>query len=403
MMRNSPTETAFLPDVATRANTGSIRHEIRACSTHADFLKLRPSWEAVCTACPATLEFAYCELAAAKAFARGAAVSVALVYDGAALVALWPLCIAREGACRVARALGCGSNEEYGGPLVSDRGDRRFYDAAVDALRSVDADVLEIRFVESGGPLHEALSRAPLSWVLRALPERWRLLSGYAMELSRFPTFDAFIATRPDSLRRPLRRLARRLSEDGAVEYGWCKGVDDARAVLTWLFATKRHWVLSRGLDAPYLMNDDVRDFFIELAGRTDLVATPLVSFVKLDGVPIAASVNLTGPRRLEYFITTYDEAYAARSVGNLLVDSMARWALANGRDFDFRPYFSSYKERWSNHKSWYESHFVILTWRGRLVEFPLAAEQLRRVLRRAREFAIDPLRAKLRALTSAR
>ncbi|MEM5314954.1 GNAT family N-acetyltransferase [Paraburkholderia sp. JHI869] len=263
--------------------------------------------------------------------------------------------------------------------------------------------MLEIRFVECKGLLHEALLRAPQSWVLRSLPERWRLLSGYAMELSRFPTFDAFIATRPDSLRRPLRRLARRLSEDGAVEYGWCQDASDARAVLTWLFERKRNWVLARGLDAPYLMNDDVRDFFIDLAERTDLAATPLVSFVKLDGVPIAAAVNLVGPRKLEYFITTYDEAYAARSVGNLLVDSMARWALENGRDFDFRPYFSSYKERWSNHKGWYESHFVVLTWRGRLAEFPLAGEQLRRVLRRAREFAIDPLRAKVHALTSAR
>ncbi|QGZ59515.1 GNAT family N-acetyltransferase [Paraburkholderia acidiphila] len=286
---------------------------------------------------------------------------------------------------------------------MADSGETSVYDAAVEALRSVDADLLEIRFVESGGPLHAALSCASQSWVLRALPERWRLLSGYCMELSRFPTFDAFLATRPDSLRRPLWRLARRLSEDGAVEYGWCQDASDARAVLTWLFEKKRNWVLARGLDAPYLMHDDVRDFFIELAGRTNLVTTPLVSFVKLDGVAIAASVNLVGPRRLEYFITTYDEAYAARSVGNLLVDSMARWALANGRDFDFRPYFSSYKERWSNRKGWYESHFIVLTWRGRLVEFALAAQQLGRVFRRARAFAIDPLRAKVRALTAAR
>jgi len=402
-MRNSPTETVFLPEIAARENTASIRHEIRVCRSLTDFQELRPSWEALCTAGPASLEFTYCEIAAAKASARGATVAIALVYEGGTLVALWPLCIAREGACRVARAVGCGSNEEYGGPLVANRDDRRFYDAAVDALRSVDADVLEIRFVECNSPLHAALSRASQSWILRALPERWRLLSGYSMQLSRFPNFDAFITTRPDSLRRPLRRLARRLSEDGAVEYGWCHDARDARAVLTWLFENKRNWVLSRGLDAPYLMNDDVRDFFVELAERTDLATTPLVSFVKLDGAPIAAAVNLVGPRKLEYFITTYDEAYAARSVGNLLVDSMARWAHANGRDFDFRPYFSPYKERWSNHKSWYESHLVILTWRGRLAELPVAAEQFGRVFRRVRQSAIDPLRAKLRALTAAR
>jgi CelD/BcsL family acetyltransferase involved in cellulose biosynthesis len=135
-------------------------------------------------------------------------------------------------------------------------------------------------------------------------------------------------------------------------------------------------------------MDDRVRDFFIDLAGRVDLVATPLVFFVKVNGIPVAASVNLAGPRSIEYFITTYDETYAACSVGNLLVDSIVRWAHTSGRDFDFRPFFSTYKERWSNHTTWYESHFVILTLRGRLAEVPLVAEQLRRVVRKVRALA---------------
>jgi len=139
-------------------------------------------------------------------------------------------------------------------------------------------------------------------------------------------------------------------------------------------------------------MDDRVRDFFIDLAGRIDLVATPLVTFVKVDGVPVAASVNLVGPRTIEYFITTYDEAYATCSVGNLLVDCIVRWAYANGRDFDFRPFFSVYKERWSNRKSRHESHFVMLTLRGRLAELPIAAAQARRVLRKVRTFATDRL-----------
>ena len=135
-------------------------------------------------------------------------------------------------------------------------------------------------------------------------------------------------------------------------------------------------------------MDDEVRDFFIDLAGRIELVSTPLVYFVKLDGTPVAASVNLVGPRSIEYFITTYDESYAACSVGNLIVDSMVRWAHASGRDFDFRPFFSAYKERWTNQKSWYESRFVILTLRGRLAELPLAAQQLRRVVGKVRALA---------------
>jgi CelD/BcsL family acetyltransferase involved in cellulose biosynthesis len=288
--------------------------------------------------------------------------------------------------------LGCGNDQEYGGPLVVDPTDVRFYAAALDAVRHVDADLLEIWLVGLDDLVTSALSCVPQSWVMGAIPARWRGVDSYSIALSGFATYDAFLATRPESLRGHLRRHARRLADRGAVQYGWCQSATDAREVLTWLFANKRCWALARGLDTPFLMDDQVRDFFIDLAGRIDLVATPLVTFVKVDGVPVAASVNLVGPRTIEYFITTYDEAYATCSVGNLLVDCIVRWAYANGRDFDFRPFFSVYKERWSNRRSRHESHFVMLTLRGRLAELPIAAAQIRRVLRKVRTFATDRL-----------
>jgi len=288
--------------------------------------------------------------------------------------------------------LGCGNDQEYGGPLVVDPTDTRFYAAALDAVRHVDADVLEIWLVGLDDPVTAALCCVPQSWVMGAIPARWRGVDGYSIALTGFASYDAFLATRPESLRGHLRRHARRLADRGDVQYGWCQSTADASQVLTWLFANKRCWALARGLDTPFLMDNQVRDFFIDLAGRIDLVATPLVAFVKVDGAPVAASVNLVGPRSIEYFITTYDEAYATCSVGNLLVDCIVRWAYASGRDFDFRPFFSVYKERWSNRKSRHESHFVMLTLRGRLAELPIAAAQARRVLRKVRTFATDRL-----------
>lgn len=388
-MRNAPIEVAYGSDTAVRPATNTIYHEIRACRSLADFTRLRPAWETLVARCPPSLDFTYCEVAAACAFARGATVSVALVFNGAALVALWPVMISRRGGCRVARALGCGNDQEYGGPLIADPAEIRLYAAAVEALRDVEADVLEISFVERDDPLAAALSRVPRSCVTRAIPARWRGVDGYSIALSGFTSYDAFLATRPEALRGPLRRHARRLAERGDVQYGWCQSVGDAREVLTWLFANKRRWALARGFDTPFLMDDQVRDFFVDLAGRIDLVATPLVAFVKVNGAPVAASVNLVGPRSIEYFITTYDEAYAACSVGNLLVDCIVRWAYASGRDFDFRPFFSVYKERWSNRRSHHETHFVMLTLRGRLAETRLATEQIRRVARKVRALTV--------------
>jgi CelD/BcsL family acetyltransferase involved in cellulose biosynthesis len=391
-VRNTPIEIACSPDMAAHAATDTIHHEIHVCRSLADFARLRPAWDALAATCPPSLDFTYCEVAAARAFARGATVSIALVFDATTLVALWPVMIARRWGCRVARTLGCGNDQEYGSPLLADPAEARLYAAAVDALRHVDADVLEIGFMERDTTLAAALSRTPRSWVTRAMPARWRGVDGYAIALSGFAGYDAFLATRPESLRGPLRRHARRLCAHGEVQYGWCQSPGDAREVLTWLFANKRQWALARGFDTPFLMDDQVRDFFIDLAGRIDLVATPLVSFVKVNGAPVAASVNLVGPRSIEYFITTYDEAYAACSVGNLLVDSIVRWAHASGRDFDFRPFFSVYKERWSNRKSRHESHFVMLTLRGRLAELPLAAEQIKRVGRKIRASALGAM-----------
>ena len=104
------------------------------------------------------------------------------------------------------------------------------------------------------------------------------------------------MTTRSKALRSNLRYCRKRLETQGEVELGWAHTVSDATALLTWLFANKRCWAISQGLKTPYLMDDKVRDFFIELAQRIDLAANPLVAFVRLAGVPVAASVNLVGP-----------------------------------------------------------------------------------------------------------
>jgi CelD/BcsL family acetyltransferase involved in cellulose biosynthesis len=130
-------------------------------------------------------------------------------------------------------------------------------------------------------------------------------------------------------------------------------------------------------------MDDRVRDFFIALAQRLDLQATPLVAFVKVEGVPVAASVNLVGSKSVEYFITTYEEAFGTYSVGALLVDFMVKWSHAHGRDFDFRPLHGDYKARWANCQTWHEKRLILLGARGRLVDLPLLFAQVARVKRK--------------------
>jgi CelD/BcsL family acetyltransferase involved in cellulose biosynthesis len=381
----------------------AVRLDVLTIETAVAFTSLNQAWNTLTSLadeCPQCLTYEYCEQAAAQVFARGGVVNVAIVLRDDELLALWPVAIYREKLVRIARALTCGSGEEYGGPLLKGRPRRDLYRDAAAAVMRVHADVLEVGMLQHGSLLHEALGALPQSWVWPRLPARWRCLPGYSIRLGAFASCDDFMATRPKSLRSNLRYCRKRLETQGKVEFGWAQSANDATAVLTWLFANKRCWAISHGLDTPYLMDDQVRDFFIELAQRIDLPANPLVAFVKVAGVPVAASVNLVGSNSFEYFITTYDAAFGAYSVGALLVEFLIRWSHANGREFDFRPLHADYKARWANCETWHERLIVMLNTRGRLVELPLLLAQTGRVKRKLRELA-GHLSARLRGPSS--
>ena len=173
----------------------------------------------------------------------------------------------------------------------------------------------------------------------------------YAIHFAGFATWNDFMATRPRSVRRHHdNRLRKLLTEQEHVEFGWCRTADDAENVLNWLFATKKSWAEARGFKTAYLMTHELRDSCIALARRTDLRTTPLVTYVKVDGKPIAASFNLVGPKVVEFFIVTYDRAYKPYSAGILLLCYTAHWAFENGRDFDMRYLHADYKAQWANH-----------------------------------------------------
>jgi CelD/BcsL family acetyltransferase involved in cellulose biosynthesis len=383
----------------SNSKTTRLRHEVRRIAALDAFIALRPAWNELTRATQAHLlcmTYDYCELAARTAFNNAEAIDVVMVYCDRDLLAIWPFAIERRGLLRVAKALTCGSNEEYGGPLVKEQPNGAMngsthgsvqgsiHSALVDALRELDADLLEVRFVRHGSELQKSLALAPQSWLLRLLPSRWRGgLPAYSIEMRDFSDWDAFAATLPKSLRAILRTSLRRLGERGHVELDWCKTLDDAHTVLTWLFANKRRWAKSHGFDTPYLMDDRARDFFMALARQTDLANIPLVAFVKVDGVPVAAALSLAGSRLFEYFVISYDPEFGRYSVGNLLSGFLVKWAYDHGLDFDFRPFYADYKARWSNCRSWHETYTIVLSARGRLWEFSVVGTQIARVKRK--------------------
>jgi CelD/BcsL family acetyltransferase involved in cellulose biosynthesis len=367
-----------------------LQHDVKSITDLDAFRALRREWDQLIAAAHTysfCITYSYCELAASRVWAAGGIVNVIRVYDERGLCALWPVAIQRKGLFRVAKALSCGADEEYGGPLVRDETNLEVMALLMRATAEIRADVLRIRFVVRESALYQALNSRPQSWFLPIVPKGLRDdVPGYLINLRQYPRWDDFAATRSKSLFSDSRRNLKRLNAKGQTEFGWCKTAEDAEAILTWLFATKRRWAESRQFDTKYLMGDEVRDFFIELARKTDLLTTPLVTFLRVDGVPVAGSINLVGQAYFEGFITTYDDAFSACTPGNLMHEYCMKWAYENGRDFDLRPVFTPYKARWANRETSHSTISIFLTIRGRLAEFALLAGYWARVKGRLRE-----------------
>jgi CelD/BcsL family acetyltransferase involved in cellulose biosynthesis len=367
-----------------------LQHDVKSITDLDAFRTLRREWDQLIAAAHTysfCITYSYCELAASRLLAAGGIVNVIRVYDERGLCALWPVAIQRKGLFRVARALSCGADEEYGGPLVRDETNLEVMALLMRATAEIRADVLRIRFVVRESALYQALNSRPQSWFLPIVPKGLRDdVPGYLINLRQYPRWDDFAATRSKSLFSDSRRNLKRLNAKGQTEFGWCKTAEDAETILTWLFATKRRWAESRQFDTKYLMGDEVRDFFIDLARRTDLLTTPLVTFLRVDGVPVAGSINLVGQAYFEGFITTYDDAFSACTPGNLMHEYCMKWAYENGRDFDLRPVFTPYKARWANRETSHSTISIFLTIRGRLAEFALLAGYWARVKGRLRE-----------------
>ena len=348
-----------------------MRHEVIHVPNLPAFANLRREWTRLETESRRhsfSVTYEYCALAAADIFAKGGKIYVIRTYDGDGLALLWPVFVQRKGLIRIAYELRCGSGADRGGPLMRHPASAETLRAAVNALKQTKADIFVLDWTDDGSALHAAISGFAQPWIIRRAPRRIRAVRGsdgarrYAIKSDDFATWEDFIATRPRSLRyNHDRRLRQLVTEQKNVEFGWCTTAEDAERVLKWVFANKRDWAEARGITGGNLIAHDIQDFYIEMARRTELNAVPFVTYIKVDGKPVAASLNPVGPNVMESLVTTYDKAFGRYSVGVLLLYYKAKWAHENGRELDMLRHHDNYKTEWANHTPVCRRHAVFL------------------------------------------
>jgi CelD/BcsL family acetyltransferase involved in cellulose biosynthesis len=392
-----------------------VRHEIIQVRDLSAFAELHPAWtrlerESRCH--PVGLTYRYAELAAAKLLAEGAKIRVIKVCDDAGLALLWPLFIRRKGWVRMAYDLRCGGGADRGGPLTRDDVSADCLRAAIRALMRAGADIFVLDWTDDDTELQKVISNWALPWIIRRLPARLRAAGGsegarrYAIKFDNFPTWGDFIASRSRAVRHGHdRQLKRLLAEQQNVEFGWCQTAEDAEQILKWVFESKRRWAVERGIDAGTLIAREIEAFYIALAHRTDLRATPLVAFVKVGGRPAAASLNAVGPTLMEGLIIAHDQAFQRYSPGTLLLHYQAKWACETGREFDMLRHDADYKTHWATHMPVSRRHAIFLasnSVRGLTVFIGLAMHKLGELCARKFGGAIRSVTAKAEDIAGA-
>lgn len=319
---------------------------------------------------------AYTRLGLERALARGEQAFIAAVEADGRLVGAWALSARREGLLRVLRPVSCGTFEEYDAPLVDAAVAAEATAAVLQACLTAPADLFVVSAVARGSPLDQAIRATGAA-------EPSGTIEGLSARTGQYATWGDYLAASSAKHAKAVRYNTRKLAEEGRVEIGWCKTPDHARAVLDWAWRNKRAWARARRIDTPFLRQDEAPAFFAALAERLDLATNPLVSYVLLDGQPIAAQINLVGDRAFELFFTTYDERHQRRSPGEILIQESLRWAVERGLDFDFRVLAAPYKAWRSDTVTTYLKHDLPLSAAGRIVA-PLERRS-RRISRRLR------------------
>jgi CelD/BcsL family acetyltransferase involved in cellulose biosynthesis len=348
-----------------------VRQEVMQVPNLSSFAKLRAEWlrlEGLSRHHSLSVTYDYCALAAANSLASGAKIYVIKIYDDDGLALLWPLFVQRKGFVRIAYDLRCGSGADRGGPLVRHAAPAAVLGTAVSAIQQTKADIFVLDWVDEDTDLYKVIANWAQPWIIRRAPKRLLAARGsegarrYEIKFDGFPTWEDFIATRSRSVRTGHDRRLRQLrAEQKTVEFGWCTTAEEAEHVLNWVFANKRGWAEARGIQSGTLIARDVEDLYIALARRTDLRTTPLVTFIKVDGKPIAASLNAVGAKLIEGLVMTYDQAFRRYSPGILLIHYQAKWAYETGREFDLLRHDADYKTQWANHTAVCRRHAIFL------------------------------------------
>jgi CelD/BcsL family acetyltransferase involved in cellulose biosynthesis len=143
---------------------------------------------------------------------------------------------------------------------------------------------------------------------------------------------------------RELRRLRRRLSEQGAVRFEIFQGMALGE-LLRETLEFKRHWLIERGLPSVFFGNPRWQNVLFSLAGRRCGQAEMMMARLAIGGVTAATEIGFVDRRTWFAYIGALAPAFAQLGPGHVLMEELIAWCRNSGlTTYDLLPPLQPYK-----------------------------------------------------------
>jgi CelD/BcsL family acetyltransferase involved in cellulose biosynthesis len=304
--------------------------------TRADgFAELQEPWRELVAGAPTATPFQTWEWQSTwwKHFGGSKGLHLLQIHEGGDLVGLMPMTLGRA-PWRTLRPLGNGASD-YLHPISREGFEGRVAAAIVD------------HFMELGGidlvDLHQVRQSEPLVKLMEAGTQ---IEQATCLVLDLPGTYDEYLATLGKSLRYDVRRLDKKLFQDGGARIvpvgseGIAEGMEQ-------LFETHRRRWRRRGLPGAFVgaRTQRFHEEWAHLAAREGML---WLSLLEVDGKNAGAIYAMTLGNACYYYQAGFDPSVSRISPGTLLVAHTIRRAIEEGKTrFDFLRGDEPYKRRW--------------------------------------------------------
>lgn len=277
------------------------------------------------------------------------------------LVALLPLSVRRVGPLNSADLM-AGETGQYSDMLITKDAecDSGIYEALWTGIVSVGIDRLQLCNVRDDSAL------------ARMLLNRRKIHSeetfSCCLDTGSHESFDKYMQTRSQSLRKSLRRRRRKLEAIQCVNYSTVTRPDLFKKTFSTIVAHKLEWLGKKGLHGRFLAKPEIASWMSAVASAALRSGHLHLSLLCVGNQIAAAQFGFVCGGRMTAYFASFDPEFSTYAVGRMQAHDFIKGLFDQDMQIDFMPPDDGYKLEWADRGISTRSYTVPITRLGNAV-----------------------------------